>query len=124
VGADWNRTFVKNAFLVLLAAAIPMLCAPHRDWKTATLIETTRLEPTRASGVTTNQAYTLDLGDRTIVCADPDMSWVRIRAVPVTVGSQIRYVRTDNSTLLFLDTKGKEHKRVIQHEAIKPTRTQ
>jgi hypothetical protein len=109
-----------NKLFFVLLAAIPMLAA-QRDWKIATLIETTRLEPTKVSGVTTNQAYTLDLGDRTIVCTDPDISWVRIRAVNVAVGSQIRYVRTDNSMLMFLDSKNKEHKCIIQHEALKPT---
>jgi hypothetical protein len=113
---------MKNALLLLLAA-IPMVGAPHRDWKTATLVETTRLEP-KNNDVGTNQSYTLDLGDRTIICADPDMSWVRIRAVQVAVGSQIRYVRANNSTLLFLDLKGKEHKCLVQHESLKPTPTQ
>ena len=113
----------EHRFLLVLLIAVPML-ASQRDWKTATLVEVTRLPPTKESGLTTNQSYTFDLVDRLLVCADPSMSWVRIRAVNVIVGSHIRYVRAQNSTLLFLDSKGKEHKCVIQHEAIKPTTPQ
>lgn len=120
----WSRRrFPMNRSLLVLLTAVPMM-ASQRDWKTATLVEVTRLTPTKESGVTTNQSYTFDLGDRLLVCADPSMSWVRIRVVNVKVGSQIRYVRAENSTLLFLDSKGKEHKCVIQHETVKPTTPQ
>jgi hypothetical protein len=57
--------------VLVLLVAIPLLGAPRRDWKTATLVETTRVNEA-------NQAYAFDLGDRTVVCADPAVNWVRI----------------------------------------------
>jgi hypothetical protein len=60
---------MRVAFFLLLVA-IPMI-GTQRDWKKATLVEITRIAPTKTSGMTTNQAYTLDLGDRTIVVFRP-----------------------------------------------------
>jgi hypothetical protein len=116
------------AILLVVTTATPMRGA-QRDWKTATLIETSRLDPvvrhnadgSEVRSMTTNQAYTFDLGDRTVVCSDPSFSWIRLKAVNVAVGAKISYLRADNLTLLFLDSKGKEHKCLIQHEVLKPT---
>jgi len=105
------------ALAAVVSFAASAYAAAPRDWKTATLVETTRI---KSQGITQNQAYTLDLGDRVVECTDPDISWIRIRTVSVVVGSELKYARGSDSTLFFMDTKGKEHKCVIQHEAVKP----
>jgi hypothetical protein len=119
-----------NKLFFVLLAAISMLGA-QRDWKTATLVEVNRPEPERdlgqaydgriveSTGAAT-QSYTLDLGDRIAVCVDA-VPMMRVTAVQVVVGSQIRYARDGTSRLIFLDSKGKERKCIIRHEALKPT---
>lgn len=104
-GSRW----LARALLIL--ATIPAGGAPHRDWKTAKLIEMQRLDPS-------NQLYRFDLGDTVVTCAD-SISWTRVRLVPLAVGSKVRYEREGHSRLIFLDEKAREHKCEIRNEIAK-----
>jgi hypothetical protein len=121
----------REVFTVLALATTTSLFAAQRDWKTATLVEIDRPEPDRHISQTYNgrivesadaatQSYTFDLGDRIAVCVDM-VPIMLVTAVQVAVGSQIRYARDGTSRLIFLDSKGKERKCIIRHEALKPT---
>lgn len=98
--------------LVLAAWAAPV------QWKTATLTEMHRREADVKNGkVLEAEFYTLDAGDRVIVCSHE----YAMHPLDVAVGTKLDYTRPLNSRIILRDPKGKEHKLIVEQETMKGT---
>lgn len=101
---------------VLLAAATLIAAGPPRTWQSAVLTETHREErEVNGNKLLPVQIYTLDVGDRVIVCSKE----VLLRRVDIQVGAPVQYARISNSQIAVQDAKGKEHKLAIDQERVK-----
>lgn len=103
--------YIRWAILLVVMIS-PSLAAPKLDWHKAVLVEIHRTEQGR------DWAYTFDLGDRLVFCADPPVR-MRLKPLDIAVGSEVQVARS-GSNLVVIDRKGKQQKLVIQREVMKP----
>lgn len=111
---DWEA--MKFAAIVL-TLAIASASSP-RKWETAVLEETHRETKLLPNGLPDPQAfqfYTLDSGDRIVVCSS-HVSALTGRRLDLEVGASVKFARSSESTLVLVDRKGKEHKLQIEQE--------
>jgi hypothetical protein len=82
-----------------------------QKWEAAVLTEMHKIDGGN------DWSYTLDEGDRVLICVDPKMR-VRMKPVDVEVGRPVGFWRSKNR-LTLIDRKGKEQRLEIQQEALK-----
>ncbi len=85
--------------IITLTVVVLLGAGPSRHWKTARLVETHRQEGEAKTGkVTSVQFYTLDAGDRLIVCGHE----FSMHPLDAEVGATLDYAPLPKSRIIIL----------------------
>lgn len=105
---------------MLIPVVLVFLCfsapKPVLTWQKAVLQEVSHGDAdTKFGKARAVRVFTLDAGDRIIVCAYE----ASMHLLDVPVGATLDYARPSNSRIIIRDPNGKEHKLLVQRETMK-----